>query len=100
MNDFVVFQAANPVGTIEDFVRWYSPRDWIETEEIDNDGNIQKHYSLSPRMQLPDNLWVEVWEQARPVPVRRQKRLFDDGKEAEKVLLKYRLLYHVNFILC
>jgi len=37
-------------------------------------------------MQLPDNLWLEVWHQARPVPVRRQKRLFDDGKEAEKVL--------------
>jgi Rab3 GTPase-activating protein catalytic subunit len=36
-------------------------------------------------MQLPDNLWIEVWQQARSVPVRRQKRLFDDGKEAEKV---------------
>jgi hypothetical protein len=39
-------------------------------------------------MQLPDNLWIEVWQQARPVPVRKQKRLFDDGKEAEKVRLK------------
>lgn len=73
------------MGTIEDFVRWYSPRDWVETEEVDNDGNIRKHHSLSPRMQLPDNLWIEVWQQARPVPVRRQKRLFDDRKEAEKV---------------
>jgi Rab3 GTPase-activating protein catalytic subunit len=36
-------------------------------------------------MQLPDNVWIEVWQQARPVPVRRQKRLFDEGKEAEKV---------------
>jgi Rab3 GTPase-activating protein catalytic subunit len=87
------FKAANPLGTIEDFVRWYSPRDWIEIEEIDKDGNIQKHYSLSPRMQLPDNLWIEVWQQARPVPVRRQKRLFDDGKEAEKVRIK------INFYL-
>ncbi|CAF3682762.1 unnamed protein product [Rotaria sordida] len=89
LSDMESFKAANPLGTIEDFVRWYSPRDWIETEEIDNDGNIQKHYSLSPRMQLPDNLWVEVWQQARPIPVRRQKRLFDDGKEAEKILQKF-----------
>ncbi|CAF3964602.1 unnamed protein product, partial [Rotaria magnacalcarata] len=88
LSDMESFKAANPLGTIEDFVRWYSPRDWIETEEVDADGNIQKHYSLSPRMQLPDNLWVEVWQQARPIPVRRQKRLFDDGKEAEKILQK------------
>jgi Rab3 GTPase-activating protein catalytic subunit len=39
-------------------------------------------------MQLPNNLWIEVWQQARPIPVRRQKRLFDDGKEAEKVRFK------------
>ena len=75
------------MGTIEDFVRWYSPRDWVETEEVGADGNIQKQASLSLRMQLPDNLWLEVWQQARAIPVRRQKRLFDDGKEAEKVPL-------------
>ncbi|CAF4384173.1 unnamed protein product, partial [Adineta steineri] len=49
---------------------------------------MQKSYSLSQRMQLPDNLWMEVWQQARPISVRRQKRLFDDGKEAEKILQK------------
>jgi Rab3 GTPase-activating protein catalytic subunit len=37
-------------------------------------------------MQIPGNVWVEVWQTARPVPARRQKRLFDDTKEAEKVL--------------
>ena len=36
-------------------------------------------------MQIPGNMWVEVWQTARPVPARRQKRLFDDTKEAEKV---------------
>ena len=40
---------------------------------------------LSLRMQIPGNMWVEVWQTARPVPARRQKRLFDDTKEAEKV---------------
>lgn len=28
----------------------------------------------------------QVWENAKPVPARRQKRLFDDTREAEKVL--------------
>ena len=37
-------------------------------------------------MQIPGNMWVEVWQTARPVPARRQKRLFDDTKEAEKVV--------------
>ena len=37
-------------------------------------------------MQIPGNMWAEVWQSARPIPVRRQKRLFDDTKEAEKVL--------------
>ncbi len=36
-------------------------------------------------MQIPGNMWVEVWQSAKPVPVRRQKRLFDETKEAEKV---------------
>ena len=31
-------------------------------------------------------MWVEVWQSAKPVPARRQRRLFDDTKEAEKVL--------------
>ena len=40
---------------------------------------------LSQRMQLPGNMWSEVWQSARSVPASRQKRLFDDTKEAEKV---------------
>ena len=38
-------------------------------------------------MRIPGNMWVEVWQSARSVPVRRQKRLFDETKEAEKVKL-------------
>jgi Rab3 GTPase-activating protein catalytic subunit len=40
---------------------------------------------LSARMQIPGNMWSEVWHSARPIPARRQRRLFDDTKEAEKV---------------
>ena len=37
-------------------------------------------------MKQPGNMWVESWENATPIPAYRQKRLFDDTKEAEKVL--------------
>lgn len=37
-------------------------------------------------MLIPGNTWQQVWETAKPVPARRQKRLFDDTKEAEKIL--------------
>ena len=37
-------------------------------------------------MMTEGNVWQESWENAKPVPARRQKRLFDDTREAEKVL--------------
>ncbi|XP_074627593.1 rab3 GTPase-activating protein catalytic subunit-like isoform X2 [Acropora palmata] len=156
LSDMEAFKAANPGCLLEDFVRWYSPFDWIlgpetqeeieelerlknnaekaseepstpvaatvseasfgegwDTEEIeiaDEDlvskdakslmneakaGNLDQLQApakwreeghLSLRMRIPGNMWVEVWQSARPVPVRRQKRLFDETKEAEKVL--------------
>lgn len=84
------FQAANPGCVIEDFVRWYSPRDIVEVEEkvIDpetSEEKMTKKYELSHRMRIQDNTWVEVWKSAVAVPARRQKRLFDDTKEAERV---------------
>ena len=37
-------------------------------------------------MQQPNNAWVEAWQDATPLAAYKQKRLFDDTKEAEKVL--------------
>ena len=37
-------------------------------------------------MEIEGNIWKEAWESAKPVPARRQKRLFDDTREAEKTL--------------
>lgn len=67
-------------------MRWYSPRDYIEEEVVDEKGNKVIKGELSARMKIPSNMWVEAWETAKPVPARRQKRLFDDTREAEKVL--------------
>lgn len=86
LSDMESFKAANPGCVLEDFVRWYSPRDWIEETTEDENGEIKVEGHLSQRMQIPGNMWVEVWQTARPVPARRQKRLFDETKEAEKVL--------------
>lgn len=33
VSDMESFKAANPGCTIDDFVRWYSPRDWVEDED-------------------------------------------------------------------
>merc|ERR1712020_640079 len=69
------FKAANPGSVLADFVRWHSPRDW--------DAERGK---MSARMEADGNIWKEAWENAKPLPARRQKRLFDDTREAEKVL--------------
>ena len=50
---------------------------------------------LSLRMRVQGNVWEDNWNNARPRPVRRQKRLFDETKEAEKVLGV--LLFHLCY---
>lgn len=96
LSDMESFKAANPGAIVEDFIRWYSPRDWIEEDEVDEWGQKKGH--LSSRMLIEDNnIWVQMWEAAKPVPASRQRRLFDDTREAEKVLqfLDYRTVAQV-----
>lgn len=38
LSDMESFKAANPNGKLEDFIRWYSPRDWIEDDNVKMDG--------------------------------------------------------------
>ncbi|KAI4887753.1 hypothetical protein NFI96_023692 [Prochilodus magdalenae] len=86
LSDMESFKAANPGCTLEDFVRWYSPRDYVEEEVTDETGQTVVRGNLSARMNIPGNMWVEAWETAKATPARRQRRLFDDTKEAERVL--------------
>ncbi|XP_030642604.1 rab3 GTPase-activating protein catalytic subunit isoform X1 [Chanos chanos] len=86
LSDMESFKAANPGCSLEDFVRWYSPRDYVEEEVTDESGQTVVRGDLSARMKIPGNMWVEAWETAKATPARRQRRLFDDTKEAEKVL--------------
>ncbi|KAF4086748.1 hypothetical protein AMELA_G00087890 [Ameiurus melas] len=86
LSDMESFKAANPGCSLEDFVRWYSPRDYVEEEVSGEAVGTVVQGSLSARMKIPGNMWVEAWESAKATPARRQKRLFDDTKEAERVL--------------
>ncbi|KAK6758294.1 hypothetical protein RB195_015856 [Necator americanus] len=74
-SDMQAFKAANPKCCLEDFIRWHSPKDWIEEEQC-----------MSERMQLPDNTWVKCWNEAMPIPVINQARLFNESKIAEEIL--------------
>ncbi|KHJ83211.1 hypothetical protein OESDEN_17092, partial [Oesophagostomum dentatum] len=74
-SDMQAFKAANPKCCLEDFIRWHSPKDWIEEEEC-----------LSERMLLPNNTWVKCWNEAMPIPVINQARLFNETKIAEEIL--------------
>lgn len=73
VSDMESFKAANPKGAFEDFIRWHSPKDWIDDD-------------LSPRMKYPGNSWINMWESANTVPAKKQKRLFDFNEEAEKII--------------
>ncbi|XP_076283698.1 RAB3 GTPase activating protein subunit 1 [Lasioglossum baleicum] len=84
LSDMESFKAANPGAVLEDFIRWYSPRDWIEDGGTNSWGQTTGH--LSARMLIPNNPWSSTWSSAQPVPAHRQKRLFDDTREAEKAL--------------
>lgn len=86
LSDMESFKAANPSAALEDFVRWYSPRDWIEDPDgaVDEWGQVKG--ALSERMRLDNNMWQSLWRDALPVPARRQFRLFDETRSAESVL--------------
>eukprot|EP00127_Corallochytrium_limacisporum_P000944 Clim_evm28s33 gene=Clim_evmTU28s33 len=83
LSDMEAFKAANPKGIFIDFVRWHSPRD---CKELTGTGEDEPKFELSERMRDPENLWHEIWGLARPVPIAKQRLLFNPTLEAERVL--------------
>lgn len=51
LSDMESFKAANPGAVLEDFIRWYSPRDWIEDEGVDDWGQPKGLFALG---------WVKI----------------------------------------
>ncbi|KAJ1649832.1 hypothetical protein IWQ61_009201 [Dispira simplex] len=139
-SDMQAFKAANPGCILEDFVRWYSPRDWVDDIQTAQEGigamgnayfseapegcetslsvvtetnatlspeggesekgngnsvykadeqtTLRRESSVPPsgqlslRMAEDDNLWKQLWKEAKPVPITRQKPLFCFHQEA------------------
>ncbi|KAJ7569404.1 hypothetical protein O6H91_01G076600 [Diphasiastrum complanatum] len=116
-SDMAAFKAANPGAVFEDFVRWHSPRDWVEYGDIMEGCEISEsslreeilppsseiqtkdvHNSspsgkMSRRMSEPGNLWDQIWKNVRPIPASEQRPLFDYIREGEKVYIFTRLQY-------
>lgn len=100
-SDMAAFKAANPSAVFEDFIRWHSPRDWLEEDVFQDSLEILSPSSprtdldntlwpprgkLSDRMSHPDNMWIQLWRSVDPLPARKQKLLFDHTREGEKVI--------------
>ncbi|KAJ1441341.1 Rab3 GTPase-activating protein catalytic subunit [Sesbania bispinosa] len=93
LSDMQAFKAANPGCILEDFVRWYSPPDWTESEASTEDSgftdggeSLSSRGQLSRRMQKEGNLWRELWETSKPVPAAKQAPLFDEDLAVEGIL--------------
>lgn len=91
LSDMQAFKAANPCAQIEDFIYWHSPRDWSKDEN--GKGKQLTSFTriihdlvvLSERMTIANNIWLDTWNNARPIPVSSQSRLFNEAKEAHAV---------------
>ena len=51
------FKAANSSSSFEDFIRWYSPNDWLSDENC-----------LSSRMSA-DTEWKTIWDESEAIPI-------------------------------
>lgn len=117
-SDMMAFKAANPNACLADFVRWFSPSDWVIDEDdvvnagtpsvgssdplvIDSDcDNVQLHKlqkqapqgRLSARMSREGNIWEELWKAAESMPAYQQVPLFDAAAHGNKVLADLRAM--------
>ena len=98
VSDMSAFKAANPSAAFEDFVRWHSPKDWIDGDDAPVGGDdgrptdecpprVAPRGALSERMRRDGNAWRTLWDSAPRVSARAQKTaLFDSIVEGEKAL--------------
>lgn len=119
-SDMMSFKAANPGASMSDFVKWFSPVDWIEgdseahsdvknaeggnavegeskakstkTDQLTSAASSRPSQSgrLSARMQTPGNLWQEIWDSVEAVPASKQVPLFDAHMHGLKALADLR----------
>jgi Rab3 GTPase-activating protein catalytic subunit len=100
------FKAANlhqGGGTLSDFVRWHSPRDWLADDQDEGVGEPPATAApaallprlsdakaprgrLSARMAAADNVWAQLWAEAVPAAAAEQRPLQDPTAAGESVL--------------
>lgn len=88
LSDMQAFKAVNSGAVFGDFVRWYSPNDWVVHDEyLSPELRVTSlEGELSARMQEPGNLWETLWDKAEPITSDQQEQLFNYDKEAELAL--------------
>ena len=74
-SDIAAFKAANEGCVFEDFVRWYSPADYDESQN-----------KLSQRMSEDGNVWHEMWNNEVAKKAEDQEPIFDAMNEGELAL--------------
>ena len=57
LSDMESFKAANPGAVLGDFVRWYSPRDWVDGEEKGD--KVRIACNLSGPTGFDHNCWLQ-----------------------------------------
>jgi hypothetical protein len=96
LSDMCAFKAANPGACWADFVRWHSPRDWVDAAADRCGGGggggrtgeaagVPPIGRLSDRMTAHRNMWGQLWQRSRPQAAADQKPLLDPEAEGEKV---------------
>lgn len=95
-SDMMAFKAANPKAKLGDFVRWFSPSDWLRDEGKESkegdEGNEKRNGRLSARMRHKGNVWERLWNEADAVAARKQEGLFDSGAHGSKALCDLRAM--------
>jgi len=103
LSDMAAFKAANlhqGGGVLADFVRWHSPRDWLEEDQDEGVGTPPviapvaapladakaPRGRLSARMAAADNVWKQLWAEATPAAAAEQRPLQDPMAAGESVL--------------
>lgn len=96
MLDMSAFKAANPKAVFEDFIRWHSPGDWIDDDDLEvemSKDNSSPRGKLSKRMSKNGNSWRNIWSRSPALPFSEQKPLIDPNREGEKVRIFSRHVY-------
>lgn len=80
-SDMMAFKAANGGASMGDFVRWFSPSDWVKDETEGRRGG-----RLSGRMSRAGNIWEELWKESEAIAAHKQMAVFDAAWHGDKAL--------------